>query len=193
MPGGHAAVGSAAGHGPPSPCRHAATGASPGRRSACTPDRWSGRGTRRRRWCRQEVSQIGDTCRRCATRPDEDPPARRAGVDGGVARSCRRSATPVVDVQHDPTSTHRQCREGRRWCRREVSQIGDTCRRCATRPDEHPPPSTADGPEHGVHGGAAGADLEPSTSGELVRPTAPSTAPPSWTSSRTRRRPRLTR
>jgi hypothetical protein len=61
------------------------------------------------------------------------------GVDGGVARRCRRSATPVVDVRHAPTRT-RGTPRGVDEVSTGVSQIGDTCRRCATRPDEHPPP-----------------------------------------------------
>jgi hypothetical protein len=191
MPGGPRCCGQRRRSRPAHPCSRPRPGASPARRSVCTPDRGSGHGTRRRRWCRQEVLQIGDTCRRCATRPDEHPPPRGGSTE--VSPEVSQIGDNLSSMCDTPRRAPTAKREGRRWCRQEVSQIGDTCRRCATRPDEHPPPSTADGPEHGVHGGAAGADLEPSTSGELVRPTAPSTAPPSWTSSRTRRRPRLTR
>jgi hypothetical protein len=99
------------------------------------------------RRCRRSATRVVDV-RHDLTSTHRRQRTQQAREDGGVLGGCRRSATPVVDVQHDPTSTHRRqrpgaarrTRPGRTVVSRGVSQIGDTCRRCATGPGEHPPP-----------------------------------------------------
>jgi hypothetical protein len=67
-----------------------------------------------------------------------------AGVDGGVAGSCRRSATPVVDVRHAPTRTRRHAArvDGgvARRCRRSATPVVDV-QHAPTSTHRRPPPT----------------------------------------------------